>query len=291
VQTQQGQIKTKDDAIGALTREKQDGKTRYESGCTEFESTTYVSENGKSNPAIGALTREKEELQNLATKESSVGTQRNEIETRLTQWWGGYGAEHCNIKGRYWGVKNGKYYTSTGTGDFEATIAVRTNILQHFASKFSGFGRKVLRNRKRTARQWRGKRIHHKHEREAAAGASKGNRSWANSESVANSVESRNKKPSGTIDIKRKSNPTRKSWKKWVKEYKAGKFRETEKGGWERTRGSYTSPTHGRADGRGGRRETKKVIARGEGYTYIAALWSPDLRHTTNEKETPLLLW
>jgi hypothetical protein len=42
---------------------------------------------------------------------------------------------------------------------------------------------------------------------------------------------------------------------------------------------------------RGGRRETKKVIARGEGYTYIAALRSPDLRHTTNEKETPLLLW
>jgi hypothetical protein len=40
-----------------------------------------------------------------------------------------------------------------------------------------------------------------------------------------------------------------------------------------------------------GPRETKKVIARGEGYTYIADLRSPDLRHTTNEKETPLLLW
>ena len=41
---------------------------------------------------------------------------------------------------------------------------------------------------------------------------------------------------------------------------------------------------------RGGRRETKKVIAREDGYSYIAALRSPDLRHTRNEKETPLLL-
>jgi hypothetical protein len=35
---------------------------------------------------------------------------------------------------------------------------------------------------------------------------------------------------------------------------------------------------------RGGRRETKKVITRGEGYTYIAALRSPDLRHTTKRE-------
>ena len=35
---------------------------------------------------------------------------------------------------------------------------------------------------------------------------------------------------------------------------------------------------------RGGRRETKKVIAREEGYTYIAALRSPDLRHTTKRE-------
>ena len=35
---------------------------------------------------------------------------------------------------------------------------------------------------------------------------------------------------------------------------------------------------------RGGRRETKKVIAREDGYTYIAALRSPDLRHTTKRE-------
>ncbi len=35
---------------------------------------------------------------------------------------------------------------------------------------------------------------------------------------------------------------------------------------------------------RGGRRETKKVIAREEGYTYIAALRSPDLRNTTKRE-------
>jgi hypothetical protein len=35
---------------------------------------------------------------------------------------------------------------------------------------------------------------------------------------------------------------------------------------------------------RGGRRETKKVIAREDGDTYIAALRSPDLRHTTKRE-------
>jgi hypothetical protein len=35
---------------------------------------------------------------------------------------------------------------------------------------------------------------------------------------------------------------------------------------------------------RGGRQETKKVIAREDGYTYIAALRSPDLRHTTKRE-------
>jgi hypothetical protein len=35
---------------------------------------------------------------------------------------------------------------------------------------------------------------------------------------------------------------------------------------------------------RGGRRETKKVIMRGEGYTYIADLLSPDLLHTTKRE-------
>ena len=34
----------------------------------------------------------------------------------------------------------------------------------------------------------------------------------------------------------------------------------------------------------GGRRETEKVIAREDGYTYIAALRSPDLRHTTKRE-------
>jgi hypothetical protein len=40
-----------------------------------------------------------------------------------------------------------------------------------------------------------------------------------------------------------------------------------------------------------GRRETKKVIVREEGYTYIAALRSPDLRHTTKpEGDTSVTL-
>jgi hypothetical protein len=40
---------------------------------------------------------------------------------------------------------------------------------------------------------------------------------------------------------------------------------------------------------RGGRRETKKVITRGEGYTYIAVMQSADLLHTTiREGDTPV---
>jgi hypothetical protein len=35
---------------------------------------------------------------------------------------------------------------------------------------------------------------------------------------------------------------------------------------------------------RGGRRETEKEIVREDGYTYIAALRSPDLRHTTKRE-------
>ena len=40
---------------------------------------------------------------------------------------------------------------------------------------------------------------------------------------------------------------------------------------------------------RGRRREQRSLIARGDGYPYIAALRSPDLRLTA-EEETPLLL-
>ena len=34
-----------------------------------------------------------------------------------------------------------------------------------------------------------------------------------------------------------------------------------------------------------------ELIAKGDGYTFIAAPRSPDLRHTFETAETPLLLW
>jgi hypothetical protein len=61
----------------------------------------------------------------------------------------------------------------------------------------------------------------------------------------------------------------------------------------------FTTYSAGRYDGiprtcsrlRGKQARANELIAKGDGYTFIAAPRSPDLRHTFETAETPLLLW
>lgn len=61
----------------------------------------------------------------------------------------------------------------------------------------------------------------------------------------------------------------------------------------------FTTYSAGRYDGiprtcsrlRGKQARANELIAKGDGYTFIAAPRSPDLRHTEQTEETPLVLW